>query len=158
MSKELCDAVLRQARDILARHPDLAHRWNEHGSNHELTFPALDPTGFDVIVSIEENGTTLFARGAHRHVQPIEGQDVESLASETLGLVRDLLSPDMRIREFCASGSAYRWQMEACTADGWKAVEVTALIFWNYFGRRLEKIYQNHILPGRLRQQGVQSS
>src|SRR5262245_33584768 len=150
MSKELADAVLRQSREILSRHPELAHRWKQQGNNHELTFSALELTGFDVIVSITNDDVTIFARGAHRHIQPIEGQDVESLAAEALGLVRDLLSPDMRVREFCASGSGYRWQIEICTADGWKPTEVTGLIFWTYFGRRSEKIYQNRILPGRL--------
>jgi hypothetical protein len=29
---------------------------------------------------------------------------------------------------------------------------VLGLLFWNYFSRRSEKIYQNHHLPGRLAQ------
>jgi len=150
MSKDLADAVVRQARTILARHPALAHRWEQHQNSQELVFPSSESTGFDVTVSISREGVIVLASGAHQHFGPIEGQSEESIAAEALGLVRDLLSPDMRVREFRAAGSPYRWTMEICTADGWKATETTGLLFWNYFGRRSQRVFQNQTLPGHL--------
>jgi hypothetical protein len=150
MSEELADAVVRQAREILARYPALAHRWEQHGNSQDLIFPASEPTGFDVTVSITPHGVIVIARGAHRHFESIQRQDVESAAAEALGMVRDLLSPDMRVREFCAAGSPYRWTLEINASDGWKATESTGLIFWNYFGRRSQQVFQNQTLPGRL--------
>jgi hypothetical protein len=150
MTKELADAALRQAREVLARQPDLPHRWEQHGNDQELTFFASESTGFDVTVCFTPESVIVFARGAHRHFELIDGKDVESIAAEALGMVRDLLSPDMRVREYRASGSPYRWDIEIYTPDGWKTTESTGLILWNYFGRRSQQVFQNQILPGRL--------
>lgn len=72
------------------------------------------------------------------------------MVEDALGLVRDLLSPDMRVRELRAGRSAYRWFIEAFDGRTWKVEHMTGLLFWNYFGRRSEHIYQNAVLPGRL--------
>jgi hypothetical protein len=149
MPKDLAEAVVRQARAILVGHPAISHRWEQRGTSQNLVFPALQPTGFDVTVTIEPSGVVVAARGAHHHFEANEGQDVEHTAAEALGLVRDLLSPDMRVIEYCAGGLPYRWAMEVRTADGWKATEVTGLLFWNYLGRRSQLVFQNQTLPGR---------
>src|SRR6266498_3885481 len=66
-----------------------------------------------------------------------------------LGLVRDLLSPHMRIRELRAGKSAYRWHMEALHNNEWQTEGFTGLLFWSYFAKRSERILQNTTLPGR---------
>lgn len=96
----------------------------------------------------------LFTRGVHvhfdEHYDP-EFYDTEELVDEALGMARDLLSPDMRIRELRAGNKPYRWFMEHSDGTRWHAVHVTGLLFWNYLGRRSEHIYQNHTLPGRMK-------
>lgn len=63
--------------------------------------------------------------------------------------MRDLLSPAMRLREICAGGNPYRWLLEAATNHGWRVEYKMGLLFWNFLGRRSERIYRNDHLPAR---------
>src|SRR5262245_26808295 len=116
-------AFVRQAGEILGRYPDLVHRWEEDNRSRSLVFPASEATGFDVRASVSEQEIVVFAKGAHRHFDSSAGSDAEAVASQALGLIRDLLSPGMRVREFSAGRSAYRWAMEIATPNGWKTEE-----------------------------------
>lgn len=104
-------------------------------------------------VEAHPDGLMLFARGVHVHFDEHHDprlHDAEELVDEALGLARDLLSPAMRIRELCAGGKPYRWVMEYSDGAGWRGEQETGLLVWNYLGRRSERVYQNHALPGRL--------
>ena len=145
MSVDTYAAELRvQATDILSAHAELPHQWRQNGT---LVIPASSPEGFEVTLRPGDGGIIVFTnRGLHEH---FEGEPTEAV-TDALALTRDLLSSDMRIRELRAGGGAYRWILERCTDGGWAAETFTALLFWNYFGRRSERIYQNAHLPGRL--------
>ena len=140
------------AREVLGRHPEVPHAWNSDAC--ELHFPRADESGFDIVVDVAEGELTVHAHGAHQHFPTRDGT-VREEAEAALGLVRDLLSPDMRLRERLAAGKPYLWILEANRGLGWKKESLTSLMFFNYFGRRAERIYQNRRLPGRLRSPGA---
>ena len=55
----------------------------------------------------------------------------------------------MRLREFRAGGRPYRWILEARSPSGWEVHSTMGLLFWNYFARRSESVYQNDHLTAR---------
>lgn len=133
-----------QADLILVNNPALGHSWQTNG---ELVFPPKGPDGFEVRLKPDSHGVIVLTDvGFHEHFEGSPEQAVES----ALGLVRDLLSPDMRVREQRANGSGYRWILERRDGQDWKSESRTGLLLWNYLGRRGERIYQNRHLPGRL--------
>ena len=152
LSRDLRAILLRRAEEILEDHPGLGHV--ESGYEHEsvtLTFPRQAEGGFDVVVEAASEELILFANGAHvqfdRPYDPDYGPEMQ--VEEALGLARDLLSPAMRIRERYAGNKPYRWHIEYVNDTQWRVEHETVLLFWNYFGRRSERIYQNYTLPSR---------
>ena len=152
MSKDsavtLKEAFIKTANKILAKQPDLKHSWSTgtHGQTI-LTFPKHVQNGFDVVIEVSPDEITIYGIGAHQHVSAAES--IDDCVQSALGLARDLLSRRMRVREYIASGKPYRWDMEIEQERQWKLVTRTALLLWNYFGRRTEQIYQNDTLPSR---------
>jgi hypothetical protein len=152
MSKDsavmLKDAFIRTANEILAKQPDLEHSWSTGTRGRTvLTFPKRAQNGFDVVIEASPDEITVYGVGAHQHVSASE--NINDCVQSALGLARDLLSRRMRVREYCASRKPYRWDMEIEQEQQWKLVTRTALLLWNYFGRRAERIYQNDTLPRR---------
>jgi hypothetical protein len=145
MSVEAYSAELRaQANRVLESHVGLPHTWQEDG---ELRFAASSAGGFEVVLQPDSAGIIVFTSiGFHEHCEGPVAQAVQ----DALGLTRDLLSPDMRIREQLAGARPYRWHLERRHAAGWAIESTSGSLFWNYFAHRSERIYQNHHLPGRL--------
>ena len=109
-------------------------------------YPALDASGFDVTVRVEGRSVLVETdTGWHDHR---DDASPEQLGSVT-GLVRDLLSPAMRIRELRASDRPYRWHLEHFDGQGWRRESTMGLMLWNVFGSRSERIYANRHLPSR---------
>ena len=152
MAASIAEEFRRQAEAVLVRHPGLRHEWAvEEGGALRLDFPADGPDGFPVQVLAGEGYANVFALGAHELFEAGGDEPPGEVAAAALGLVRDLLSPDMRLRELSAGGRPYKWILEARDAGGgWRAEHETGLVFFNYFGARAERVYQNRQLPGRL--------
>ena len=55
------------------------------------------------------------------------------------GLVRDMLSASMRLRERRAGDRAYRWHLEFFDGSTWRHDGTTGLLLWNFFGKRTER-------------------
>ena len=97
------------------------------------------------MVEVQPDEIVVRAGNAHTHIDL--DADADTVAARALGLVCDLLSPAIRIRERLAAGKPYKWVREVCQDRHWVAQEWDGLIFFNYFGKRTERIYQNSILP-----------
>lgn len=137
------DELHNQTERILLDHPDIPHTWR----GDALVFLTTEASGFEIRLHPEEHGIVVFAGlGLHEHFEESPAEAVR----DALGLVRDLLSPDMRVRELRAGRFAYRWILERMAGDRWLPESETGLLFWNYFGKRSQRIYQNKALPGRL--------
>jgi hypothetical protein len=144
-------AFRRAVETVLSKHPDLPHELSADGAR--LRFPRRDESGFDVEVLVDEQGVVVHALGAHEHFAAGATPAAE-ICGRALGLVRDLLSPDMRIRETRAGAKPVRWTVESRAGQVWRPEGTTGLLFFNYFGRRSERVYQNHQLPGRMSDAG----
>lgn len=118
-----------------------------------LRFPRVDDFGFDVDVCVGDREIVVQALGAHEHFDLGNGTPSEVCAS-VLGLVRDLLSPAMRIREIRSHGRPFRWFVESLNGPEWQVEAETGLLIFNYFGSRSERVYQNRQLPGRMHDGG----
>lgn len=144
--KLLTDTLRKRVQQILTDHPELPHVWK---ANSHLVFPRLTESGFDVEVLVDGSGIVVSALGAHEHFGQSDGSAAE-IVDAALGLVRDLLSPGMRLWEKRAGRMPCRWKLESQTAESWHAESETGLLLFNFFGRRSERVYQNHHLPIRL--------
>jgi hypothetical protein len=142
-------SFVRQAKEALSQHPQIRHEWSidEDEGRCTLEIPEEYDGGFPITVEVSSAEIMVIAGGAHRHLWRAGSPD--ELAAHALGLVRDLLSPGMRIRERLAAGRPYRWEIEIHTRGRWATMERVGLIFWNYFGKRTERTYQNRTLPAR---------
>lgn len=144
MSSDPYAAELRSQGDRIAtQYPEVACRW--HGD--ELVFPKTAEDGFEITLQPDSGGVVVLTDvGLHVHVDGVPAEAVQ----DALGPVCDLLTPDMRVVELRAGGCGYRWRMERLESGRWLVEAQTGVLFWNYFGRRSERTYQNRRLPGRL--------
>ncbi|NLH18332.1 MAG: hypothetical protein GX455_17290 [Phycisphaerae bacterium] len=145
----LCREFVRQARSFFESYPQIKHTLSVDDDEDHciLDIPEETPDGFPVTVEVEPEQITVYALGAHTSEGP-EGNPVDFVA-RTLGFVQDLLGPNMRVREVCAGGKPHKWGIEILQNGQWQTEEWTGLIFWNYFGKKSERIYMNRILPAR---------
>ena len=145
----LCRNFVRQAQQALSHHPQIVHEWSiDDDEDHcILDIPEADENGFPVTVEVYPEQITVMAGPAHVHLDP-DG-DADELAAYALGLIRDLLSPAMRIREQLAGGRPFKWTLEHLHGGKWIMEEEMGLLIYNWFAKRSERIYQNQILPAR---------
>jgi hypothetical protein len=145
----LCRSFVRQAREALSHFPQVKHTWSidEDEDHCILDIPEECDSGFPITVEVYPDEIMVIAGRAHMNLD-LDGE-ADVLAARTLGLVRDLLSPAMRIRERLAAGKPYKWAFEFCQDGKWITEEWIGLFFYNYFGKKTEKIYLNRILPAR---------
>lgn len=147
----LCRTFIRKAKEFLLEYPQIKHEWSiDDDEDHcVLDIPEEDINGFPVTVEVYPNEIMVMAIGAHTHFGLKEYENPDELIAYVLGLVRDLLGPGMRIRERLAGGTPYKWAFEVCQDGRWITEAWIGLFFWNYFGKRSEKTYQNHVLSAR---------
>jgi hypothetical protein len=136
------------AREVLENHKDLVHEWSRDGGSLILKFPKQEEKGFDVIADVDDLQIIIVTDEDHRHFDQIE--DAEATVADVLGLVRDLLCEDMRLLVFFSGSKPYRWTTEQFDGTKWIPEHTGGLLFWNYFGRRSQKLLQNRTLPSRL--------
>lgn len=148
----LVAALRKQGEAAIQMTPELRHEWRSGGDALVLRIPKIAPDGFDV--ELEANAGGLELRCGDMHTPLACGSDPDEAMRDVLGLLRDLLSPGMRLREQWAGGRAYRWSLEVLGNGGWQREYEMALLVWNFLGRRSERIYQNRHLPVRDPQDG----
>jgi len=145
----LCRSFVRQTKEALSHYPQIKRKWSiDTDEDHcILDIPEQCNGGFPITVEVHPDEIMVMAGGAHTNLHLDHNPD--ELAAQALGLIRALLSPAMRIRERLAGGKGYKWVFEMYQDGHWITEEWVGLFFWNYFGKRTEKIYQNRILPPR---------
>jgi hypothetical protein len=115
-SQPIAATLREEAASALARHPDLRHEWSDDGTVVTLRFPPANADGFDVMIQAGEGDLCVFM-GANHHHFDIDPRNPKESVTVALGLVRDLLTPNMRLRERRVAGRPYRWLLEAPTTD-----------------------------------------
>ncbi len=146
----LCRAFIAMAKDILSQHPEVKHTWSiDDDEDHcILDIPKQSESGFDIMTEVFPSQIVVSADGPHHHFD--DTKNIETTVQEALGLIRDLLSPAMRVVEYRSSGQPYKWHLESCRNGQWQREDTTGLFFYNFFGKRTQNIHQNHILPSRI--------
>lgn len=148
---KLCQVFVDQGKQFFSEYSQVKHQWSIDGDEDHciLDIPEECDSGFPVTVEVYPDSIMVMASGAHTNLNLNEFENCDELVAHTLGLVRDLLSPAMRIRERLAGGEPYKWAFEIYQDGKWLTEEWIGLFFWNYFGKRSEKIYQNQVLSAR---------
>ncbi|MFB3897695.1 MAG: hypothetical protein ACE14V_15490 [bacterium] len=139
------------AKSILEKYPNIQTKWDDNGTKRSrLTIYKQDENGFDIIVEAETYGLYPFAGGWHGAPWEIGPTDTtpEKLCEQFMGFIRSLLCTDAMLEVKYASGFSYKWILTYPTEQGIES-EVTGLLFYNYFGKRTNRIFQNQHLPPR---------
>jgi hypothetical protein len=146
---ELCRLFASEAKRILARHPGVQHSWSiDADEDHAiLEIEGKGDAGFDITAHIDSSEIILWSEGWHEHYAATEPKT--DFVAHMLGLIRDMLSPSMRIRETLSNGTPYKWNLENLEDGTWVVENTCGLFFWNWFGKKTEKFYSNEALPAR---------
>ncbi|NJK93404.1 MAG: hypothetical protein HC904_17265, partial [Blastochloris sp.] len=121
----LCRKFIGYAKNVMEKYPQIRHAWSidADGDHCILDIPSSDPEGFPITVEVYPDEITVFGQGTHAHFVLFGNHD--SLIESVMGLVRDLLSPSMRIREHLSAGKPYRWDTESLVEGEWKRKDTT---------------------------------
>ena len=149
----LPDTFFRMALARLEEYPHLKHRWSgpEKGGRRILQIPKADEDGFDVTIECETYGLYPFADGWHGAPwdAPRNSKTTnEEVCEDCLGFVRSVLCPDATLTVWYTSGKAYRWILSYPWGNT-RSNDETGSLFFNYFGHRERRVFQNRHLPPR---------
>jgi len=146
----LCRAFVKKAKEILVNYPDIRHEWSIDADEDHciLDIPRQSETGFNITVEAFPYEIIVSADGPRHHFDDVK--NIETTVENVLGLVRDLLSPAMRIREIVSNGRPYKWHLESQQHGQWIIEDTTGLFsIFALLGGKSERIYQNNELPSR---------
>ena len=138
------------ASEIIAR--DASHtadwRLEDKDEKCELVIPKLSERGFDITVVADDEEVTVHSEYvAHQHfTSDGNHREVSQLA---MGLVRDLLSPAMRLRVVKKSGKAVQGAFEIYRQGAWQRESTTAVIGIPKLKKKDVEYYVNERLPTR---------
>lgn len=145
----LAQEFIRGTNKFFKIYSQLEHSWGliEGAELEVLEIPSSDENGFDIFCVLEDDQIIISSGGHHDHYD-LEGDEYD-FVNHILGLVYDLLSPVMRLKEYRAGKSGYKWELEMLENGAWETKSSSQLLFYNYFARKSVKIYQNTQLPLR---------
>jgi hypothetical protein len=146
----LSRAFVAEAKRLLEEHPGIAHTWTIDPDHQSCTLniPKLDEQGFDITIEIDSDDLWVNC-GRFQASDCLEEGTAEDFAGHCVGLLYDLLTPLMRVREQLAGEVPYRWTLECLRGDTWESRGSHSRFFFNFWGKRSERIYRNHTLPRR---------
>ena len=147
---EFLEAFELAARRYLGGSPALEGLWSleRKGRHTDLSIASSSPDGFEVSATCETCGLYPSAgpwRGAPW--EPV-ATSVERVCDEYFGFVRELLSPDARLRLIYRRQHLQAAIVELRRSDGWRPFEGMREMVLP-FGQKREVLLQNHHLPSR---------
>ena len=141
-------AFEQHASEILASHPELRTKWEATKTGgRRLTIYKQDESGFDVVVDAETYGLYPYAGDWHGSAWDLNG-NCEELCKGFMGFIRSLLCDDSRLKVSYAGSWPYKFVLTYPIEGGFESSE-TGLFFFDYFGKRTTRIFQNRHLPPR---------
>ena len=114
----------------------------------ELTFPVQSSDGFEVRITVNKLGVRVHS-GELVHAGIEHSKDPRGAVEAAFGMARDLLSPQMRLRERYVGERIIWAAVERFDGTVWRRSYDSGRLLFNYFGRRRESIFVNRQLPGR---------
>jgi len=148
---ELITAFSELAENFLGDHPSLQFAWKDEIEKRRRTLTVFkrDETGFDVGICCETYG--LYPLAGDWHGTPWDITTPKTtpsiLAGDCIRWIHYALTPATRLRVKTSNGLPFKWLFEYQEISDWQTDMETGLIFFNYFGKRDETLFQNHHLP-----------
>lgn len=102
---------------------------------NRLEIEKVNPSGFPLTFVEESDGFTVYFGQNHWHFDE-EGEALDYLAFG--------LSVKCRVRELIR-GFPYKWIVEQEDHGEWKPMNVMGLLFFQFWRKRTEKVYQNSL-------------
>lgn len=143
------DRFYEHACKLMEEHPLVPYSTAQTSRSRSLCFAPQDDDGFSVEVEAYDGEVFIHTAGVDSYTFPLN-DDPTDVVMEVFGVVRDLLSPHMRLRVLSAGRTPYKFIVESWNGTTWEAEQKTASLAFNYLARRSERIYVNRHLPGRL--------
>jgi len=141
-------------KNYLNKHPEIKDNFTEINEDFtEITFLKKDKDGFNITVEEGDGELILFTETAyHDHFTHNMFNNKEETFDYVFGLVRDLLSNNMRIREIQKNHMPIKVYLEYNKNGKWEeesSIGILSLVLFNPFAQKKEIIYTNNILPKR---------
>ena len=112
--------------NLIKDEKELIYEWGLN--NSEITFKKNNPGGFDITVNYDASYIYLFTdRGYHN--QFTISNNFNDVLTDVLAIVRDLLTKNIRIREYLSNSKPYKWELEYYINNKWNIEDKTTLIF-----------------------------
>ena len=124
------------ANDLVVS-PAIDHAWSE--DRLTISFPKKNENGFDIEVTYDPISKIIGIqtdRGYHDHFHIDRFDTISASFERVFGLVRDLLTQNMRIEETLTNGRPRKWSLQAHVKGNWITESTTGLLFWNIFGNK----------------------
>ena len=103
--------------DRLEMTPDLDYEWRNN--NSEIVFKKKNDEGFNVVIGHHKDYLCLATdKGYHDHFEALK--DFSAALVDVMGLARDLMTKNMRIKEISTSGKPRKWVLEQYKNGVWK--------------------------------------
>jgi hypothetical protein len=127
-------SLISEIKDKLKKHPSLSYSESE---NSITIHTPIKKTGFDISLYIDTGEYTAFTVAFGNW----HGQfDTEEEAGEFVAFG---LSSECRMRELTRGNSPYKWVIESLQNGKWVLEQETGLLFFPFWKKKAEKIYQN---------------
>ncbi len=124
----------------------LNYEWGDN--KEEIIFKKKDDNGFDIRVFHDDRFIYIETELGY-HDQFKINDNIETTLTDVMGLVRDLLSKNMRIVEILSNNNGRKWLVQSFVDNDWQTEHKVGLLIWNYFGKKSERVYSNDILLAR---------
>lgn len=151
-SLRLQEAIEGVGKEFFSAYPQVPHSWNIGEDGFELSIVTDDESGFSIFVELNHNEAIIHCECAHQHIHWPEEENARDYAKRIYGIIYDYLTTKTRLREVYSGKNPYKYVIEQNVNGEWEREEEMGLLFFNYFGRRSKKFYQNDILPPRYKQ------
>ena len=142
----------KYAKETLASSPEIEAKWEirDSGDKKILTIKKQHSLGFDVVVECETYGLYPYAGEWHGPAWELGSSDETflDLCEQFMGFIRSLLCEDSKLEVRYAGSKPYKWILTYPTEEGAEFLE-TGLFFYNYFGNKSSKVFQNRHLSRR---------
>ena len=131
---------------ILGRFPEVEVHWDDTRRGRKLTIYRQEDTGFDVVVEAETYGLYPYAGNWHGAPWDPEDEYWAELCEEFMGFIFSLLCEDSRLEVRYSGEHPYKWKLIYPVEEA-SLSETTYTLFFNYFGLKSTRVFQNHHLP-----------
>ncbi len=129
--------LIDEIKGKLQKHPSLSY--SESTNSITIHTPNKE-TGFDISLYIDKGAYTAYTVAFGNW----HGQfDTEDEAGEFVAFG---LSSECRMRELTRGNSPYKWVVESLHNGKWVMQQETGLLFFPFWKKKTEKIYQNSII------------